>query len=198
MYWYGAVTLLLTLPAAGLLVAQNGSYRPQRAPVVETTADGQRVLHLNEQQEAAIGAFEQSHPDFLLANCHNLHLTSDDCKSAYEEWEGIARQQKAEVQFPFAAWGDFNHDGQLDVVLAFFSKTSVNSWGWRNWRMVVFQGNRDGSFTPVIAMKDTWGTRFDGMIYHPVRKQIEYWCGSAGGSFRWNGSTYVGKRMKGD
>lgn len=82
--------------------------------------------------------------------------------------------------------------------MPFFGRKDVNSYHWRQWLLVVFQGTSDGRVVPVIAAKDEWGACFDGMLYQPVRRQIEYWCGSGGGSFRWNGSRYVAKRLVGD
>src|ERR1700676_2741228 len=128
-----------------------------------------------------------------------MAITMADLLSSTEPQRSInSSTLNAEVQFPYLLWGDFNRDGLPDFVVAFFSRTRVNSNGWRNWMLVVFHGAPGGKYVPVIAAKDQWGACFDGMLYHPVRKQVEYWCGSGGGTFRWNGSRYVAQRLVGD
>jgi len=47
-------------------------------------------------------------------------------------------------------------------------------------------------------VKGTWGVCFDGMVYRPDRKDVEFWCGSMGGNVQWNGSSFVGKLLKGE
>jgi len=170
----------------------------QEAPSVETFANGRHVLRLTKAQQAAVDAFVRSQPDFLPANCDTLNLPVDYCAQSYREWADIAGRAKAQLQYPYVAWRDLNGDGLLDFVVPFFSRTAVNNWGWRNWQIVVFEGRPDGSFKPVVAARDTWAACFDGMLYEPTRKRMEYWCGSGGGSFRWNGSRYVMRPLKGD
>jgi hypothetical protein len=169
-----------------------------KAPTVVTSPDGQHSIQFTAAQQSAISLFLQTHPGMQAANCQTLGYAPADCAGAYTDWAALVHDAKAELQYPYAAWGDFNHDGQIDFVVPFFGHAPVNSWGWHQWSLVVFQGMSDGHFTPVIAATDKWGTCFDGMLFHPVRKQIEYWCKSAGGSFRWNGSKYVAKRLVGD
>jgi hypothetical protein len=167
-------------------------------PTVLTSSQGQHSLQLTSAQQDAVTFFLQAHPELQLANCQALGLADTACANAYAEWEGLVRTANATLQFPFAAWGDFNRDGLLDIALPLFSRSPVNNNNWRNWSFVVFQGSSDGHFNPVIAAKDQWGLCFDGMLYHPVRQQIEYWCGSGGGSFRWTGTSYKAKRLMGD
>lgn len=169
-----------------------------KAPTVVTSPDGQHSIQFTAAQQSAISLFLRTHPGTQAANCQTLGYALADCAGAYKDWAALVDDAKAELQYPYVAWGDFNHDGRLDFVVPFFGRAAVNNWGWRQWSLVVFQGTPDGHFTPVIAATDQWGTCFDGMLYHPVRKQIEYWCKSAGGSFRWNGSKYVAKRLVGD
>jgi len=180
------------------IVSFLGAQPPPEFPVIEKGPTGVHRLHLTEPMEKAVAAFVRVNPGFSAANCQSLGLADPACTEAYRSWEEIARSVKAEPQFPYAVWGDFNGDGVLDFVIPFFSRTNVNKFGWHTWELVVFQGSRVGSFRPVVAMKDTWGDCFDGMIFHPGRKQVEYWCRSAGGSFRWTGSAFVGKPMRGD
>lgn len=160
---------------------------------------GMHGVPFSPSQDAALVSFLDTHPGYQAASCQSLGLDDAACRGAHKAWEEIVRTvAHAEVQLPYLAWGDFNHDGLSDFVIAFFGRTPVNKFGWRNWMLVVFQGTADGRYVPVIAAKDQWGVCFDGMLYHPVRKQIEYWCGSGGGSFRWNGSRYVAQRLIGD
>ena len=167
-------------------------------PTVISSALGQYSLRLTQNQQSAVSLFLTTHPDLQMADCQTLGYAADSCGQAYADWKTLVMNAKAEVQYPYASWGDFNRDGLLDIVLPFFGRTTVNNWGWRRWYIVVFQGMPDGRFAPVIAAEDQWGVCFDGMLYHPVRQQIEYWCKSGGGFFRWNGSEYVAKRLIGD
>jgi hypothetical protein len=185
--------LALLLTTSGYIA---GSYA--QPPGVEVLPGGEHVVHLTQAQEGAISAFVRAHPGFQPANCKTLGRTEAACAEMDKDWLSIVQSKKAEVQTPFALWGDFNHDGILDFVIPFFGSNSVNSWGWRQWFLVVFQGTRDGHFTPVIAVRDRFALCFEGMLYDPVRKRVEYWCPAGGGSFRWTGSRYVMKRIMGD
>lgn len=167
------------------------------APTVETTADGQHILHLTVKQQAAVDSFLKSNRELMPTSCNTLGVSAEECKTEYNDW--VASAPKGEpLQFPYASWGDFNHDGALDLVMPFFGRTKVNSYGWRRWVVVVFQGTRSGEYKPVVALKGTWGVCFDGMVYRPDRKDVEFWCNTMGGNIRWNGSAFVGKLGKGD
>jgi hypothetical protein len=191
--WENPEPLLLNQQPASPSARRSG-----QEPSVEVTATGVYKVHFNEAQSATIKAFLGAHPGFQLANCESLGMTDSACRDLNKEWERIAHDAATKIQAPFVTWGDFNHDGSLDLALPFFGRNSVNNYGWRDWLIVVLQGSPDGHLTPIIAARDQWGVCFDGMLYHPVRKQIEYWCGSGGGSIRWNGSHYVMKRLIGD
>jgi hypothetical protein len=182
----------------------GGASAQQQQQAKPTSKAAQELLGLHDvpfsaEQDAALVAFLKAHPGYQAASCQSLGLSDASCRGAQKEWEQVVRGvPNAELQFPYLLWGDFNKDGLPDFVVAFFSRAHVNSYGWRNWMLVVFQGAPGGKYVPVIAAKDTWGACFDGMLYHPVRKQVEYWCGSGGGTFRWNGSRYVAERLVGD
>ena len=184
--------------AQGSAVVGENSAGLDQPPTVVASGDGQQSLHLTQNQQSAVALFLNAHPDMQTTDCQTLEHTAEACAKAYNDWKALALDAKADLQYPYAAWGDFNNDGLLDFAVPLFGRTSVNNWGWRRWILVVFQGTADGHFIPVIASEDQWGACFDGMLYHPVRKQVEYWCGSGGGSFRWDGSRYVAKRMVGD
>jgi hypothetical protein len=167
-------------------------------PTVVEGPNGVPILKLNPTQQQAVDAFLHFHPGFNLASYQTLGLNESDAKSGYQGWLQIVREQEATPQYPFAAWGDFNSDGLLDFALPFFSNRQVNKWGWREWLLVVFEGRQSGSYSTVVAGRDTFGLCFDGMLFHPKRRQLEYWCKSAGGAFKWNGSRYVHQPLKGD
>lgn len=194
----GLPALLLILATVTSIAAQPRPKTPQTTPTIETGPVGQHTLHLTEPMQKAVAAFLRANPAFSAANCETLHLGDTQCSEAYKNWQDVARFAKAQPQFPYALWADLNGDGMLDFVIPFFSRTAANNFGWRTWKLVVFLGSRDGIFRPVVAMRDVWGACFDGMIFNPSRKQVEYWCGSGGGSFRWIGSAFVGKPLRGD
>jgi hypothetical protein len=168
------------------------------SPTVEITPLGTHQARFTPAQMQAIDSFLRSHPGYKTVNCQTLALSASACTNLDHEWESIVRRASAQVQSPFAVWGDFNKDGVVDFALPFFSSTAVNNWGWRNWLLVVFQGSSKGTFSPVIVTQDRCGLCFDGILYHPARKQVEYWCNTGGGSFRWDGTRYVAKSLLGD
>jgi hypothetical protein len=159
---------------------------------------GESVLCLTPAEQAAVDSFLKSHPGFQPANCITLKLNSAECAEENSEWLQTVREQKAIPQYQFAAWGDFRHKSVTDVIIPFFSDRPVNNWNWRQWDIVAFESSARGQYSPVIAVRGTWGTCFDGILFHPVRKQVEFWCKTMGGSVKWNGLTYVGQIHKGD
>jgi len=169
-----------------------------RAQQTETTPDGRHIVRFTPGQQAAIDQFLRAHSNMLQANCMTLELTPEACTESYQEWLQIAEDAKAIPQSPYAVWGNYSHHESPDLVIPFFGKTSVNNWGWRRWEIVVFEPVGPDRFKPVIALTGSWGVCFDGIIYHPGRKQVEFWCKSMGGEIRWNGTTFVGKTFKGD
>ena len=195
--WIMASAFLLLLAGGSWLAAQDVKGLAESAPTVETTADGQHILHVTAKQQAAVDSFLKSDHDLMLTSCDTLSVNPGECKTEYKDWAALA-PKGVPLQFPYATWGDFNHDGALDLVIPFFSRTKVNNYGWRRWVVVVFQGTRSGDYKPVVAVRGTWGVCFDGMVYRPDRKDVEFWCGSMGGNVHWNGSSFVGKLLKSD
>jgi hypothetical protein len=165
---------------------------------VENSSDGHRLVTLTAGQQVAIAQFLKAHPNFVQADCTTLGLALSDCKEADQEWRQAVEGAKATPQSPYAVWGNYSHHQSPDLVIPFFGKTSVNNWGWRDWEIVVFEPTALDQYKPVTAVKGTWGVCFDGMLYHPVRKQVEFWCKSMGGSIRWNGTAFLGRLAKGD
>jgi hypothetical protein len=113
----------------------------------------------------------------------------------------MSADPQAIAQYPFAVWGDFNHDGYLDLALFFVAKKPAvihkylvgDKFVYSNeydWLVVVFQGAQDGMLSPVIAGKYRSGNFLDGVIFHSGRRRIEYWVKSAGGSVQWTGTGY--------
>jgi hypothetical protein len=177
------------------IVALASSVKAQQA---ETTQDGRHIVRFTPGQQAAIDQFLSAHPNMLQANCTTLGLAPETCTESYKEWDQIVMSTKAIPQSPYAAWGNYSHHASPDLVIPFFSKTNVNNWGWRGWQIVVFEAIGPDRYLPLVALKSSWGACFDGMLYHPVRKRVEFWCNSMGGSISWNGKTFVGEIVKGD
>jgi len=168
------------------------------AQQVEITKDGQHVLHLNPGQEGAVNAFLKVHQDLRLVSCPTVGPDSAWCKTAYANWEMAVRGQNATPQFPTAAWGDFRGRGALDFALAFHSEKVVNSVGGRQGEIVVFENLGRDRYRPEVAMTDEWGGCLDGMLFHPTRKRLEFWCNTASGYAKWNGTRFAGKTSIGD
>lgn len=177
------------------IVAMASSVEAQQT---ETTPDGRHIVRFTTGQQAAIDHFLRVHPDMLQANCTTLGLTPEACAESYQEWHQIAERAKAIPQSPYAVWGNYSHHDSSDVVIPFFGKTSVNSWGWRHWDIVAFESVGPDRYQPIVALSDSWGVCFDGILYHPIRRRVEFWCKSMGGDISWNGVTFVGKLAKGD
>jgi hypothetical protein len=169
-----------------------------KAQRVEGTANEHQTVTFTTGQQEAIKQFLKAHLNFMQADCTTLGLTPSDCQEADKEWRQAVEGAKATPQSPYAAWGNYSHHQSPDLVIPFFGKRSVNNWGWRDWEIVVFEPIGLDQYRPMIAVKDSWGVCFDGMLYHPARKQVEFWCKSMGGSIRWNGTTFVGRIAKGD
>jgi hypothetical protein len=169
-----------------------------KAQQVETTPDGRHIVRFTPGQQTAIDQFLRVHPNMLQANCTTLGLAPEACTDSYNEWHQIADSAKAVPQSPYAVWGNYSHHDSPDLVIPFFSKTNVNNWGWRRWDIVAFEPIGPDRYRSIVALTDSWGVCFDGVIYHPGRKQVEFWCKSMGGDVRWNGTTFVGKIVPGD
>lgn len=169
-----------------------------KAQQAETTPDGRHIVKFTPGQQAAIDQFLKAHPNMLQANCTTLGLAPEACTESYNEWHQIVDGTKAVPQSPYAVWGNYSHHASPDLVIPFFSKTSVNNWGWRRWEIVAFEPTGLDHFKPIVALTDSWGVCFDGILYHPTRKRVEFWCKSMGGDISWNGATFIGKLAKGD
>lgn len=168
------------------------------AQQVDITNDGQHVLHLNPAQQEAVNAFLKVHPDLKLVGCPTVGADSAWCKTAYANWEMTVKGQNATPQFPTAAWGDFRGRGVIDFAVAFHSEKVVNSLGGRQGEIVVFENLGGDGYRPEVAMTDEWGGCLDGILFHPTRKQLEFWCNTARGYTKWNGTRFVGKMFIGD
>lgn len=199
--WGKSEKELLAMVRSRLVVAQllilaiTLSASAQKA---EITPDGHHIVRFTPGQQAAIDQFLKIHSNMLQANCTTLGLTPEACAETYHEWDQIVESAKATPQSPYAAWGNYSHHNSPDLVIPFFSKTSVNNWGWRRWEIVAFEPIGLDRFKPIVALEDSWGVCFDGILYHPIRKRVEFWCKSMGGNVSWNGVTFVGKLAKGD
>jgi hypothetical protein len=168
------------------------------AQQVEVTNDGQHVLHLNSAQQSAVDAFMKVHPELKLVSCPTVGPDSGWCKTAYTNWEVVVQGQNATPQFPTAAWGDFRGKGVIDFALAFHSEKAGNSIGGRQAEIVIFENVGGDEYRPEVVVTDAWGGCLDGMLFHPARKRLEFWCNTVSGYAKWNGTKFVGKTSIGD
>jgi hypothetical protein len=168
------------------------------AQQVEVRSDGQHVLHLSPAQQTAANAFLSAHPGMKLVGCEPTGPDAAWCKTAYANWEMAVKGQNATPQFPTAAWGDFRGKGMIDFAVAFYKPKPPNTPGFAHGEIVVFENLGGDNYRPVVADAEEWGGCLDGILFHPVRKQLEFWCNTAHGSSKWNGTTFVGKNAAGD
>jgi hypothetical protein len=82
--------------------------------------------------------------------------------------------------------------------LAFHSEKVVNSLGGRHGEIVAFDNLGGDRYRPEVAMTDEWGGCLDGILFQPTRKRLEFWCNTARGYTKWNGTKFVGKMFIGD
>ena len=174
-------------------------------PAVTMDARGCPVLKLTDQQRTAVGKFKQTHPLFEMYDYSPNEYSDGSCLDTYQQWRMSAG--KAIAQYPFAVWGDFNHDGFLDFTVFFVGNKPVVTHKWPmngklvytyeyEWLVVVFQGSREGTFSPVIAGRDRWARAMDGVVLNSGTNRIEYWFKTAGGTVRWTGTSYRITPMK--
>jgi len=168
------------------------------AQQIEVTSDGQHILHLMPAQQVAVNAFLKLHPDLSLVNCPTTGPDASWCKTAYSNWQRTVEGQSAQPQFPSAAWGDFRGNGVIDFALAFHTMKAGNTPAGRHQELVVFENLGEDRYKPVIASTEPWGPCLDGLLFHPKRKQLEFWCNTAHGTAKWNGTMFVGKTLAGD
>jgi hypothetical protein len=142
--------------------------------------------------------FLKVHPELRIVNCPNAGPDSGWCKTAYTNWEIAVRSQNAIPQFPAAAWGNFRGKGAIDFALAFHSENVANSFGGKQAEIVVFENLGGDKCRPEIVVTDAWGGCLDGLVFHPTRKRLEFWCNSASGYAKWNGVRFIGGVGKGD
>ena len=164
-----------------------------RFPYVERLPTGGYELRLSQNQQQAVQAFLSTHPGLQLVTTHPGGLTAAWLKQA----QGY--MNSGEMQFPYAAWRDFNRDGFQDLALVFSSKTPINSWGWHQWWIVVFEGTAAGQMKPVVVTNSEQGSCFDGMLYQKKTNTTAFACFNvATGTFRWDGRQFIVRHMVGD
>jgi hypothetical protein len=168
------------------------------AQQVEVARDGQHVLHLSPAQQGAVNSFLSLHPAMKLVGCDASGSGAKWCESAYSQWEAAVKGQNATPQFPTAAWGDFRGKGMIDFAMAFYTPKPPNTPGWAHGEVVVFENLGGDKYRPVVGVTDDFGGCLDGMVFHPVRKQLEMWCNTATATVKWNGTTFVGHTKAGD
>jgi len=95
------------------------------------------------------------------------------------------------MQHPYACWGDLNKDGYQDLAVTFVTKNTVNSYGWRDWWIVVFHGNSSGAYQPAVVTKEQAGC-MSWLLYDRITNSVEFACFESGvGGFHWDGKRYV-------
>jgi hypothetical protein len=206
----------ILLPAATILFAfqvySQPTHRTPSAvkgepPSVSMDARGCPHLRLTNDERGAIAKFLDANPTVSIFDYAPSDYSDGSCLDTYQQWQMSTPAGKAVAQYPFASWGDFNHDGFLDFALFFVSKNPAVTHKWPmngsftytydyDWIVVVFQGQKDGAFIPVVVGKDRWAKALDGVIFHTGRQRIEYWFKSCGGSVKWTGSSYQLVKMK--
>jgi len=176
----------------------SGQANPRRVlqpPSVEKLASGDYALKLTPPQQEVVDEFLRHHPGLRLTHFDDIGGNREEVIPHMQAADRYLNMPK--WQFPYACWADLNRDGFLDVALVFVSKKPVNSWGWREWWIVVFQGSPDESFRPTIVTKEQNGC-LAGMYSSQKRNTVEYVCFPSGvGSFRWNGKRYVVVPLRG-
>lgn len=185
-------------PAVGeaLQTKNTISSKEHLEPKVHKLQNGDYELDLTPRQKRAVDMFLSKNPSVRLVTSPVANLTPEGLQSVREQID--ASMKSGEMQFPFASWHDFNNDGRLDLALVFVSKSVVNSYKWREWSIVVFEGSSSGIDIPVVVTKFQAGC-LDGLIYEKSSDSVQFSCFNvAGGSFRWNGHAYDVRPMRGD
>jgi hypothetical protein len=191
-----ALFFVVAPAAAKVLQKTNAISRDEQVPAVHKLQTGDYELVLTLNQRRAVDAFLSKNPSIRLVTSNIANLTPTGLQSVREQ---IAASMKSgEMQFPFASWHDFNKDGRLDIALVFASKSIVNSYKWREWRIVVFEGSSSGTYNPIVVTTFQGGC-LDGLTYRKASNSVQFSCFDvAGGSFRWNGHAYDVTPMRGD
>ena len=168
------------------------------AQEVKDTSDGQHLLHLTSAQQSAVDLFLKQHPDLQSPSCPTTGPDASWCRTSYANWRFAVLGQDATPQYQFAAWGDFRGKGLVDLAMPFHVRKVGSAPVASRGEIVIFEDVGADHYKPFVALTNSWGGCFDGMLFHPVRKRLEFWCNSMTGYVQWNGTTFVGKLMKGD
>jgi hypothetical protein len=193
-----AVTLVWLVPRAGDMrgLGTSSSYSTRSSvslPTVGRSPDGDFVI----QFPSAVGTFLAQNPSVAPASINDLGLSQSE-KRRYitESLEPYIRD--GTMLTPYVAIADFNRDGKQDFAVAFRSRQQINSMGWREWWIVVFHGQGDGSFEPLVVSQERAGT-LNGLVYDAAANRLEFAIfGVAAGSFQWTGTAYDVRHIVGD
>lgn len=172
--------------------------RPSPSPSLQLLSarrmsDGNYELSLPPQQQAAVDQFLHEHNDVVIPT-----LKKEDLSDPGRNNERDKLFRSGKMQHPFACWGDLNKDGLQDFAMVFVSTNAVNQYDWRDWWIVVFQGNSSGKYDPQVVSKEQAGC-FSWMLYNQKTNHVRFECLEvAAGEFYWDGKRYVVRHLIGD
>lgn len=187
-----SILLVIGLMLCGTSSSQAASkLEPPSAVKLE---NGEYELRLTSPQQQAVEQFLKAHPELRLPSYQEAAGKNDEVPAYMKAGD----EYFPKMQFPCAAWGDLNRDGLLDVAVAFVTKKPVNSYGWREWWLVVLQGGRDDTYKATLVTKEQ-NSCLAAMFYIEEENTVKYGCFPSGlGSFHWNGKGYETRALMGD
>lgn len=188
------ILLLAMIVLGGINLQSLQASSDLQSPSAVKLGNGDYELRLTSSQRAAVDQFLKEHPQLRLPTYTEAASKNDEVPKYMKAGDEFFPR----MQFPYAVWGDLNRDKFLDVAMALVTKEPVNSYGWREWWLVVFQGSASGAFRPKLVTKDQ-NSCLAGMFYDERMNTVTYTCFPSGiGSFHWNGKTYVAEALMGD
>jgi hypothetical protein len=187
------ILLVVTLIICSAEFSSSQAASKLEPPSVLKLTNGGYELRLTRAQQEAVDQFLKNHPTLRLP----AYREAADKNEEVTAYMQAGDEFFPKMQFPYAVWGDLNHDGLLDLAMAIVTKKPVNSYGWREWWLVVFQGG-GGTYKPIVVTKEQ-NSCLAAMFYVEKENTVKYGCFPSGlGSFHWNGKAYVAEALEGD
>jgi len=176
----------------GLIIFSSFAYS-QESPYVRKIANGKYKLILTEFKQNAVN-------EFLLENLDLTLLLDDDYEANLDE-DIEYYMSTGDMQFRYAAWGDFNEDFYEDIMLIFVEKNKLeNPYHPEGYvyNFVIFEGKEDNTTSPRKVHSEKNGI-IDGILYYKKINTIEFASfGVASGYIKWDGKGYKVIEMIGD